>query len=236
MKAWLNLRYSLSDRYDAFSQGFKKLGYSTEHGIPKEAKQGDLFCSWNRIGRADVIAQQFEAAGLPVIIAENSTWGNDFLGGQWLSLWRNLHNRAGRFGKPDRWDCLNVELAPWRTGEEVVILPQRGIGSPPVAMPHGWADRAYKRTGGRVRPHPGKNPCKTLEDDLANARLVVTWGSGSAVKALMIGVPVESDMPNWCGEQNNTDAGRLAMFRRLAWSQWHMDEIRSGEAFEWLLR
>lgn len=64
---------------------------------------------------------------------------------------------------------------------------------------------------------------------------MVTWGSGAAVKALMWGIKVESHYPEWIGQQDNTDEGRLAMFRRLAWAQWELSEIASGEAFEWLL-
>jgi hypothetical protein len=64
---------------------------------------------------------------------------------------------------------------------------------------------------------------------------VVTWGSGAAIKALQWGIPVVSEMPDWIGEQDNTDAGRLEMFRRLAWAQWTMEEIAHGEPFARLL-
>jgi hypothetical protein len=52
----------------------------------------------------------------------------------------------------------------------------------------------------------------------------------------MLGVRVQSDMPNWAAEQDNTHDGRLEMLRRLAWAQWRLDEIRSGEAFRWMLQ
>jgi hypothetical protein len=55
------------------------------------------------------------------------------------------------------------------------------------------------------------------------------------VQALMLGIPVESHMPGWIAEQNNTDAGRLAMFRRLAWAQWRLEELRTGEPFARML-
>ena len=64
---------------------------------------------------------------------------------------------------------------------------------------------------------------------------VVTWGSGAAIKALQMGIRVHSDMPHWIGEQDNTTEGRLAMFRRLAWAQWTLEEIASGLPFERLL-
>lgn len=220
MRALLNLRYTVPERRAAFEQGLKRIG------------DPEVFCTWNRLGTADRTAKEYEARGLPVIVAENAAWGNDFAGKRWYSIANLFHNMSNCFpiGGNERWDRLEVDLEPWRSSGEIVVLPQRGIGPREVAMPRGWTAR------GRVRPHPGRNPCVPLRADLANCGKVVTWGSGAAIKALMWGIPVESHMPNWIGEQNNTDEGRLAMFRRLAWAQWDLAEIASGEAFEWLLR
>lgn len=96
-------------------------------------------------------------------------------------------------------------------------------------MPKNWT------APGRVRKHPGKSAAIPLEKDLAKAGKVVTWGSGAAVKALMMGIRVESHMPDWIAAQDNTDQGRLDMFGRLAWAQWRLEEIASGAAFEWVL-
>jgi hypothetical protein len=220
--ARLNLRYTVPERRVAFEHGLKRIG------------DPEVFVTWNRIGMADQVARQYEARGLPVIVAENAAWGNEFAGRQWYSLALGMHNTAGRFpvGDSDRFDGLGVELEAWRVDGERIVLPQRGIGPVGVAMPHGWT--AQQR--GRVRAHPGTKACIPLEQDLAFAGQVVTWGSGAAIKALMWGIPVESHMPNWIGEQNNTDAGRLAMFRRLAWAQWDLAEIASGVPFERLLK
>lgn len=235
--AWLNLRHAVPERRASFVQGLQRLGYRVEESLTTNPREGDILVTWNRIGAGDQAAQVFESRGLPVLVTENAAWGNDFAGQRWYSLARGLHNTAGKFpvGGPERWDALGVELAPWRTGSEVVILPQRGIGPPGVAMPRGWAEKAQQRIGGRIRPHPGTKPCVPLQDDLSDARCVWTWGSGAAIKALLWGVPVHSEMPHWIGEQDNTDAGRLAMFRRLAWAQWRLSEIASGEAFSALL-
>ena len=159
----------------------------------------------------------FERKGLTVLVAENATWGNDAQGGPWLSLWLGLHNRRDsiRDGGSERWDALAMPLTAWRPGGgETIGLPQRGIGPIGVAMPQGWVTPGCDR----IRAHPGVRDCVRLEVDLVHASRVVTWGSGAAVKALMMGIKVESYMPGWAGEQDNTDAGRLAMLRRLAWA------------------
>jgi hypothetical protein len=225
------------ERWDAFSRGLEKLGYSVVQGVTARPGDRDILVTWNRINDGNTAARAFEARGLPVLVTENATWGNDFAGNRWYTLARGFHNLDGRFpvGGPERWDSLGVEPAAWRTRGELVILPQRGIGPPGVAMPSTWPESALKRHGGRLRPHPGKRESKPLADDLARCERVVTWGSGAAVQALLMGIRVTSEMPEWIAEQDNTDAGRLATFRRMAWAQWRLAEIASGEPFERLL-
>ena len=208
------------------------------HGHTAEPGDNDIFVTWNRIAIGNSIAKAFQKAERPVLVVENATWGNSFAGADWYHIARDFHNTAGCFavGGPERWDNLNVVLPPFRRHGETLILPQRGIGSKPVAMPKGWAQKALKKYGGRIRPHPGIRVRRPLEDDLATAGRVITWGSGAALKALLNGIPVVSEMPNWIAEQDNTYTGRLAMLRRLAWAQWSHDEIASGEAFTNLLR
>jgi len=238
MCVFLNLRHQQSDRAAQFTHGFKRLGYSVELGLTFDPKDGDLLCTWNRIADGDRAARIFESRGLHVLVTENASWGNGFLGRKWLTLARSFHNMAGMFpfGDAERWDALGVDLAPWRTEGETVFLTQRGIGCAECAMPRHWLDAAQRRFQGRVRHHPGNKPAKPLAADLAHCGRVVTWGSGAAVQALMWGIPVVSDMPNWIGDQDNTVASRLEMFRRLAWAQVEMSEIESGSAFERLLK
>lgn len=233
MKAWLNLRHAVPERWAAFSRGLERLGYTVVQGVTSRPGDRDILVSWNRIREGNTAAQAFESRGLRVLVTENATWGNDFSGQRWYTLAERFHNTAGLFpiGGPERFDDLGVELAPWRQGYETVILPQRGIGPREVAMPLSWPDSALRRHGGRLRPHPGTRKATPLADDLAKCGRAVTWGSGAAIQALILGVPVVSEMPRWIGEQDNTDEGRLAMFRRLAWAQWRLDEIKSGEAF-----
>lgn len=238
MRAWLNLRQGVPERRAAFESGLERLGYSVVEGTTTRPGDRDILITWNRIREGHTAALAFEDRGRPVLVVENASWGNDFAGGRWYTVARNHHNTVDRFpvGGPERWDRLQVELQPWRAGGETVILPQRGIGAPPVAMPLSWPARMQAATGARMRPHPGAQESTPLELDLARVGKVVTWGSSAAVKALTWGIPVESYMPNWIGEQDNTDAGRLAMFRRMAWAQWQLPEIASGEPLRRLLQ
>lgn len=233
-RAWLNLRFTVPERRATFTAGLERLGYEVKHELTREPREGDVLVTWNRIHAADEVARIFEARGLPVIVTENATWGNSFAGRDWYTLARDYHNVAGCFpvGDSSRWDSLGVELEPFRTEGEAVVLASRGIGPYAYRMPRDWASKQQ----GRIRAHPGQGTAKPLREDLANCCRVVTWGSGAAVKALMWGIVVESHQPRWIAEQGNTEAGRLAMFRRLAWAQHTMQEIASGEPFARLLQ
>lgn len=206
-------------------------------GVTTRPGERDILVTWNRIREGETAARAFESRGRPVLVTENATWGNEFAGERWYTLARGFHNTAGCFpvGGPERWDRLGVQLAPARTDGEIVLLPQRGIGPPGVAMPASWPEIALRRHGGRLRPHPGTRKAIPLVDDLAQCGRVVTWGSGAAVQALLMGIPVISEMPGWIAEQDNTDAGRLQMLRELAWAQWTLLEIASGEPIKRLL-
>lgn len=239
--AWLNLRHTVGERQAAFIAGLTRQGYSVRQGFPGRIGPRDAFCTWNRIGDGHAWANRFEAEGRPVLVAENAAWGNDFAGRRWYGIFPDFHNMLPRAPLPvdsNRFDRIDVELAPWKADGETLILPQRGIGPPQTAMPADWTRRALKRYGGRVRAHPGRTPELAIpfSQDLQSVSQAVTWGSGAAVKALVLGVSVLSDMPRWIAEQDNTDAGRLAMFRQLAMYQWTLDEIAYGEPFARLLK
>lgn len=241
MIAWLCLREGVHYRREAFRAGLESIGYTVRDGLSHMPGPEDILVCWNRYGQKDSDAKLFEAAGRPVLVAENGYLGNDFAGSRWYAISRSQHNGAGTWpqGGPERWDALNVPLAAWREpGGEIVVLPQRGIGPEGVAMPRDWLARTETRLRGtkyRVRRHPGKNPAPELEHDLRNASEVITWGSGAALKALTWGIRVQSDFPKWIGHCEPTDAGRLVMLRRMIWAQWTLQEISDGTAFRKLL-
>ena len=178
---------------------------------------------------------------------------------QLYALAMNHHNGAGRWwiGEPGRWHGQGIEVKPWREdGEHVLVLPQRGIGPSEVAMPQDWPQATVRRLQAlthrpvRVRDHPGNAPAQTpLKADLEGAWCAVTWGSGAAIKAVCAGVPVFGAWDRWIGRYaaapfESTMAiehpltsleAREAMLDRLAWAQWTVVELATGEPFARLL-
>ena len=246
------LRPSSHYAADSFVCGLRALGYVMTQSIG-DLGHGDVFLTWNRHNSANDYANEAAARGATVVVAENGYFGRDWLGDTWFALALDHHNGAGRWPRDDgrRWRSFGFELEPWRTGgDEIVILPQRSIGEPGIAMPLGWAEKAQAMCGGRIRPHPGRNAEDTLRADLAKARLVVTWGSGAAIKAIAWGIPVFNDFEEWIGADASIpledyklvrklpmrdDLAREQMFERLACAMYRVGEIESGYALDRVL-
>jgi hypothetical protein len=253
-RALLLLRDSLYYRRAAFKQGLERVGFKVVERLDKP-DEGDVVVTWNRYDQFHKTALQFEAVGGRVLVTENGYLGKDWQQNVWYAISLGHHAGAGQWfeGGPERWDSLGVPLHPWKAGVgKPVILQQRGIGEPGIASPPNWAEllKPGLPFAARIRPHPGKNKVGlTLEQDLECTSAVITWASGAALRALLYGVPVWYAFPRWIGAQAGkplekllagepplkSDEARLAMFRRLAWAQWRMSEIESGEPFVKLL-
>lgn len=255
MRAFLLIRADPWYRRESFERGLKALGFEI-HGPPRDSpRPGDVLVIWNRYGRYHALALQFEQAGCHVIVAENGALGRDWLGDHWYTLTLNAPGCAGRFdyGGPERWDSLGVNICEWRkNATQVIILGQRGIGPPGVAMPMNWDRQQLEKFKGghptaRIREHPGEKRAKPLEDDLAAAGLVVAWSSAAALKALLWGIPVVHGLRAWIGREAALHVDRaspealaerrdrLPTFRALGWTMWRTREIETGEPFRRLL-
>jgi len=205
---------------------------------------------WNRSKNREAIAKRYEDAGATVIVTENGYIGKT------KTLAVGHHSGAGSWyvGEADRWAPLGVELEPWREdGEHILVLPQRSIGEEGIAMPRGWETQIEQylkkitKRPIRIRKHPGKDKTAppTLEEDLQGCWSAVTWASGAGIKAIIAGVPVFHQLKSWIGAPAATTefdiespwmGDRMPMLRRLAWSQWTWDEIKSGEAVRTTLK
>lgn len=251
------IRTNVHYRHEAFIRGLIAAGFSVVTRPLRKIDPDDVLVIWNRGALFQFEAQRHEAAGSRVIVAENGyTDAVDGDGHQWFSLALDHHNGRGRWfvGDAPRFPRMGLNLRPWRAeGSFVLVLPQRGIGAPGVAMPRRWpheiVQRLAKVTGRpvRVRPHPGtKTPISSLAAALDGCHAVVTWGSGAGVKAIMLGVPCFHELSGWIGApaarfgierlEDPFLGDRAPMLERLAWSQWTVAEIASGEPFRYLLQ
>lgn len=238
-------------RYDGFESCFKRLGYQIVNKFDAR-NLCDVLVVWNRHGYSGSVARNYEKAGLPIIVAENGYIGTDDDGHHLFALALNHHNGLGDFpiGNYSRWEGFNIPVSPWRVnrGRDLLLLPQRGIGPPGIAMPRNWVDvttsrlRSQKRFI-RVRKHPGtiKN-VQPLDGAFNGVHMAVIWGSGAGIKSIVAGLPVCHELRGWIGSEAATMdinkpfiGDRTAMLTRVAWSQWRISEIASGEPVDRLL-
>ena len=255
MIAYCLIREHPHYRRAAFVEGLRRAGYKVRHGMDRSRPQpGDVLVTWNRTGDD---ADRWERMGGRVLVAENGYIGLDAHGVQLYALAVGGHNGSGKWphGGGERWQRLGIDLKPWRErGEFVLVRGQRGIGSRAMASPPNWHDNiaAKLRLHHRVvvQPHPGKPACDPYEaarlvGALRGCHAAVIWSSAAGVRALVEGVPVYYDAPHWIcagaalrlGEVRDLnapkmdDGARLAALERMAWAQWTVAELESGEPF-----
>jgi hypothetical protein len=243
-------------RRHGFVEGLRRCGYDVkDHVVDRnDFHPGDLLVIWNRYWENHALANIAEAKGATVIVAENAYVANDRSQRTRYALALHGHNGIGDWhcGGPERWEALGIELKPWRVfGDHVLICPNRSFGMPGYIMPVNWAEKAYielqhiTRRPLRIRPHPGNEPArKPLSQDLKGAWAVVVWSSSAGVEALIEGIPVICMAPRWIAKSAAGETlksvvepaliDRLPALHRLAWAQWHIEEIESGAPFQYL--
>ncbi len=255
-RAVVQIRDQPHYRRQAFIDGLQRAGYDVAlTGWAVDSPQpGDVLVSWNRYTGAP---DQWEKEGGTVLVAENGYIGQDDAGVQYYALALHGHNGSGTWpdGGPERFDALGIEVKPWRErGEHIVIRAQRGIGSSAMASPPQWhvvASRDLMRLSARrqvMQEHPGKPACDAgvaarIIESLRGAHAMCIWSSAAGVRALVEGVPVLYAAPHWICEGAAVrgvgnvekpvmdDVARLAALRRMAWAQWTIAEIATGEPF-----
>jgi len=158
-----------------------------------------------------------------------------------------------------RFRSLGVPLQPWRPSGEYVLLVGQVHGDAALRGRNlaGWYVAAAKAATAeyglpvRFRPHPlevrrlgvvrtvagTQQDTGPLQDTLARAAVVVTWNSNTGVDGLLAGKPVVAAgdgamaAPLAARELGGRcDPDREAWAHALAWKQWTLDEIRSGDA------
>ncbi len=263
-RAWVVLKPQPWYRKEAFCKGLAAAGYEVLERSPDRGRPGDLLVQWNRYSSNAAIASRFESEGGRVLIAENGYLNADGSAPKFsvhpggpkpsdhYAIGIGFHNDAERVlpGGPERWAKLGIELKPWRTdGEHILVAPNRSFGVPERTMHPDWAQRTaaalakQTRRQVRIREHPGNNaPRRALSEDLKNCWAVFVWSSSVAVHALAAGIPTYIEAPfqilKGASASGPVDAPvmpeRLPHFERMACGQFTCAELESGEPFRGL--
>ena len=254
-QAYLAMRVQQASKRDAVLRGLEVLGYSLETHPDKLRPGPDtMLVTWNLhrdMGQSEAVRK----AGGIVVVIENAYIPQDMDGREYLAMAVEGHNGSGftPSGPEDRLTRLGVKLKSWREGEHILVIGQRGIGSPTMRSPPQWGELITERlkhiTNREVihRPHPGRanvNELPPLEDQLEGAHCVVMWASNVATTALVMGIPVFYNAPH-CVLEKACNRGhditlrgyqpRWPAFEDLSWAQWNLEEISSGEALKRLV-
>lgn len=157
-----------------------------------------------------------------------------------------------------RWEALELGIEPPRegTGSPKTVLAlgqvegdsQHGLsGEEMESWLYGAAVRVCREhppARAKLRPHPkqGWKPRlrwdrvsagESLEEDLAAADVVITHNSTAGLEALRQGIPVACASRAFYAGVAMQD--RETLFRKVAWAQWTIDELRDGTALRFLL-
>lgn len=261
-RAFIFIRDLPHYRCGAFCEGAKRAGYEVRRN-GSDFRPGDVLLIWNRYGMYHDLATQAERAGAVVLVSENGFAGRDADGNQFYQLAVGGHNGSGwwHVGEEDRLAQQGLTIAPWQPTSpdaHVVVRGQRGIGRPGVGSPPDWhnqvAHRLRQFTKRRVVvvPHPGNGAVDDTKHEqyLQGAHALVVWSSSVGVKALLMGVPVIAESKYWVcklaahrvedvewstpRDEHSNGLRRLAL-HRMAWAQWSLAEISSGEPMRLLV-
>lgn len=143
---------------------------------------------------------------------------------------------AGQVGQDAQHNLSSVELCQWLVRRyRSLILEDPSLRKCPVVFrPHPNQDKtALPPVLIHQRQLPKSVP---VNDALDNARLLLTYNSTLGVEAMLRGVPVVSHpCAHYHRHAVEDMATRMNYLRRLAYAQWNVQEVESGEALEFLL-
>jgi len=243
-----------------FSIGLKrhsqKFSYANNYDFPA----CDLAVFWSHRPK-DIIDQQ-RSTGKDYLVAERGYVGDRFA---WTSLGYNGLNGRAEFDNEDkdsaRWDkYFRGLMKGWHyNGHYVLILGQVDGDSSLSGMNEDynqWLKKLHERCQElycnfiMYRPHPLARRCApeglrltsgTLEEDLADAIVAVTYNSNSGVDAVMSGtstVTLDRGSMAWPVASHGLDLmcfpDRTKWANEIAWCQWSDAEIINGDAWEHL--
>ena len=150
----------------------------------------------------------------------------------------------------ERWNSLGIELMPWKSDGEYVLLLEQCVGDRAAPDVEKFRKLITSECARRkwplvVRPHPiSRRNQSTLAEDLAGASLAITWCSTASVEAVIAGVPTYTLGPGSITAPVTAHSlsdppymgDRTTWAHRLAHRQWTLDEMRDGSAWPHIQR
>ncbi|RVU21631.1 hypothetical protein [Methylobacterium oryzihabitans] len=204
---------------------------------------------WGVLRGSDRVVEYARASGGHFLYIDHAYFSR----GHYLN-YRITHNRheAGpvRVCPPDRIAAHAVDLRPWnRNGRHILVCPP----TEHFVKAHrceGWLDRTLEELRQvtdrplvvRVKPQKGMD-MPSLPEALADAHALVTHSSNVAVEAVTMGTPVFVSTTSAAAPVGLTALAdierpvypdRRAWLSHLGYSQFSMDELKSGEAWRLL--
>lgn len=239
-----------------FQEGLKRHGITVAIQKPKDYGTTDLAVIWGS-QQTRIITEQ-RRAGKDYLILESgyirrgeyASLGYNGLNGQADFL--------NTDSPPDRWLKLGVEMKPWKMGGDYILLCGQIPGDASLHGQH--TQQEFTRLAIELtnmhrrpvhwRPHPLRAtrlqvPLETrtgpLDEALAGAWCIVTLSSNIAVEATLSGTPaITMDARSMAYPITRHDLmyslipwrpDRRQWAYNLAYAQWNMDEVASGEAW-----
>lgn len=247
----------------AFRDGLFALGYDarilsvSDYGKGQVIPCDAVVISGARDKGAHILADH-KAAGIPVIVIDYGYLRRvngvaDYETGHWQVGVGGLNKPPAFECSSDRFDALGIDVPSERGGGDIDLVLGQHSGDPSHGMTDKemieWGRAKCEETGGYWRPHPHSPnimACDRVADGdyrqwLDRARCVHTVCSTGGLEAILHGVPAVADRPDrasWgdlSGLRLPDQDMIVSVLRRLAYGQWTLDEMRSGEAVRFIL-
>lgn len=196
---------------------------------------GDRFkytsCGWNGLGNRGIYPKAMDGGQRWKLLFSHLM--RDWKGfGDYILLIGQVEGDASLYG-------LKGGFLQW-TQEQTNII-RNELGERVLFRPH----PLVKRLGFPLNcPHGAELSESSLEKDLSRAKFCVVYNSTTSVESVLYGVPTitldEGAMAwdvtahNFYDEPGSFKPDRTKWAHDLAWTQWTLEEIRSGEVWEHL--
>jgi hypothetical protein len=172
------------------------------------------------------------------------------IGNEYYRATRNATQQITLKDRPsDRLEQFNLQLKDWRLDGDTVLFAYQSPHWNHAFRSNNWVNMIRHRISGqmksmKLRPQIRHKTAARIPVEWSRVYCVVTYSSAIALHAVVRGIPVivspqhalsavgatEYDLKNlWMGD-------RLSVFNSLAYSQFTVEEMRSGFAWQELTR